>query len=75
MLPMLFVTSTTLTAAGSLVWYYFPQMIRDGKVATGYLNIALTVFVVASVLTLVVWSIARWIGVWLGKRTPTPEKA
>ena len=72
-LPMLFVTSTTFSAAASLVAYRFPMMIRDGKVTAGYLNIALTIFVVASVLMLVLWSVARWIGVWLGKELPKPE--
>jgi carbon starvation protein len=72
-LPMLFVMSTTFTAAASLVWYTFPADIRAGKTLAGYLNIALTVFVVASVLTLVLWSIARWLAVWLGKQPVKPE--
>jgi carbon starvation protein len=88
-LPMLFVMSTTFSAATILVWNTFPAMIDDGRrliesgqaaagrrqLLSGYLNSILTVFVVASVLTLVLWSVARWAGVWLGKRTPAPEKA
>jgi len=86
-LPMLFVMSTTLSAAKIMVWAQFPTMIRDGQklievgqttagermVLTGYLNTILTIFVAASVCTLVLWSIARWIGVWLGKQAPKPE--
>jgi carbon starvation protein len=74
-LPMLFVMSTTFSAATILVFYTFPADIRAGKTLSGYLNIGLTIFVVVSVLTLVLWSLARWAGVWLGKRPPTPEKA
>jgi carbon starvation protein len=81
-LPMLFVTSTTLTAAGLMVTGPFAAMIDDGhgliaagqtaegqkKLITGYLNSGLTIFVVTSVCTLQLWSIARWIGVWLAGR-------
>ena len=84
---MLFVMSTTLTAAKILVWQQFPAMIVDGRamieagkveagqklVLTGYLNTSLTIFVVACVCVLVLWSIARWVAVWLGKQPPKPE--
>jgi carbon starvation protein len=77
-LPMLFVTTTTLTAAARLVWGPFAGMIeRGGKliaegsaeagrklVLTGYLNGGLTVFVVACVCVLVLWAAARWVAVW-----------
>jgi len=63
-LPMLFVMSTTLTAATNLVTIRFPGLIAEGKALTGYLNIILTVFVVACVCTLVLWSVARWLAVW-----------
>jgi carbon starvation protein len=75
-LPMLWVCSTTLTAATNLVTYRFPAMIDAGRklgdagakqVLTGYLSIAMTVFVVACVGSLVLWAVARWVGVWLGK--------
>jgi carbon starvation protein len=86
-IPMLFVMSTTLSAAAILVQEQFPAMIADGRakiaagqaaagerlVLTGYLNTILTIFVVASVCTLVLWSVARWIGVWLGKGTAKTE--
>src|SRR5205823_8702976 len=44
-LPMLFVTSTTLTAGAQMVGVQFPAMIRAGDVWKGTLNIALTLFV------------------------------
>jgi carbon starvation protein len=68
-LPMLFVMSTTLTAATNLVTIRFPGLINEGKALSGYLNIILTVFVVTCVCTLVLWSAARWLAVWrLGSR-------
>jgi carbon starvation protein len=66
LLPMLWVASTTLTAGVQLVAVRFPAMIDKGQKVTGYLNIALTLFVMTSVLALVVWSAARWVGVWMG---------
>jgi carbon starvation protein len=85
-LPMLFVCSTTLTAAAEMVAGPFAGMIADGraKVAegataagrklllTGYLNAGMTVFVVACVVTLLLWSAARWLTVWFGWGAPTP---
>ncbi len=74
--PMLWVCSTTLTAATSLVTQRFPTMISDGQklgdagnklVITGYLSIAMTVFVVSCVGAVVLWSAARWVGVAIGK--------
>jgi carbon starvation protein len=59
-LPMLFVCSTTFTAAVKVV------QIESGKGTTvGYLNASLTVFVVTCVVTLLFWSAARWLTVWL----------
>jgi carbon starvation protein len=72
-LPMLFVMSTTFSAASILVLYTFPADVRAGKTLSGTLNIGLTIFVVASVLLLVLWSVARWAGVWLGKQPPRPD--
>jgi carbon starvation protein len=83
-LPMLFVCSTTLTAAAEMVSGPFDLMIGDGRarvaagavregerlILTGYLNSALTVFVVACVVTLLFWSAARWLTVWFGWGAP-----
>jgi carbon starvation protein len=63
-LPMLFVISTTLTAAAMMVSGPFTTMMKAGQ-TKGYLNAGLTVFVVACVLTVVFWAAARWITVWL----------
>jgi carbon starvation protein len=79
-LPMLWVMSTTLTAAKILVFDHFPTMIEAGKLAgdaagrqkmiSGYLNISLTVFVVTTVMALFFWSLSRWIAVAI-KAVPT----
>ncbi|MBX9584318.1 MAG: carbon starvation protein A [Gemmataceae bacterium] len=76
--PMLFVMTTTLTAAYRLVNGLFAGMIEDGRVLiekgsaeagrklalTGYLSAGLTVFVVSCVCVLVLWAAARWVVVW-----------
>jgi carbon starvation protein len=60
-LPMLFVTSTTLTAGVQVM------EIESGKKTTvGYLNASLTLFVITCVVTLLFWSAARWLAVWFG---------
>jgi carbon starvation protein len=64
--PMAFVTTTTMTAGLQLVTIQFPQTIREGQLASGALNIALTVFVVTCVSTLLLLAAARWIGVVSG---------
>jgi carbon starvation protein len=87
-LPMLFVTSTTLTAGTQLIGIRFAKMIEDGRemlakgnaageklVMTGYLNSALTIFVIVCVCTVLLWAIARWLGVWLGKSSVPPQAA
>jgi carbon starvation protein len=70
-LPMLFVMSTTLTAAANMVTFRFPGMIDEGRatgkqslVLSGYLSSIMTVFVVTCVCTLVLWAVARWLAVW-----------
>jgi carbon starvation protein len=97
-LPMLFVSSTTLTASVKMLVGPFSAMISDGRskvaagqtaageklILTGYLNSALTVFVVTCVLALLFWSAARWLTVWFklgnppngganGPATPSPK--
>jgi carbon starvation protein len=75
-IPMLWVCSTTLTAATQLVTQRFPTMIHDGVKAgdagaklfvTGILSLVMTVFVVTCVGAVVLWSAARWVGVAMGK--------
>jgi hypothetical protein len=74
---MLFVASTTLTAAAKMITGRFAGMIADGEkmiadgsvdagrklMVTGYLNSGLTLFVVASVCVLLLWAAARWVAV------------
>jgi carbon starvation protein len=66
LLPMLFVTATTMTAGVEMVGVQFPALIQSGQALKGYLNIALTVFVVASVGMLLLIAVSRWIGVLAG---------
>lgn len=70
--PMLWVCTTTLTAAEIMVTQRFPAMIRGGRELAGYLNIALTVFVVCSVGAILLWCAAKWVSVvlLLSPRTP-----
>lgn len=71
-LPMLFVLSTTTSAAAIMVTVRFPAMIRDGRVLAGSLNIALTLFVVTTVGVVVLWALARWLAAALRYfRTPS----
>jgi carbon starvation protein len=65
-LPMLFVMTTTLTAGAQMVGGRFPEMIAKGDVLTGVLNIAFSLFIILSVLTLVFLASMRWIGVATG---------
>ncbi|MGL6075635.1 MAG: carbon starvation CstA family protein [Fimbriiglobus sp.] len=65
-LPMLWVVTTTLTAGTQLILYRFPDDIAQGKVFKGRLNIALTSFVMISTMTVVLWSVTRWLGVLFG---------
>jgi carbon starvation protein len=74
LLPMLFVASTTLTAGTQMVAFTFPQMIKDGKVATGVLNTALTVFVVVCVALLLLIAVSRWALVLSGVEKLDPKK-
>jgi carbon starvation protein len=84
LLPMLFVTATTLTAGAEMIGVQFPAKIQEGQrlvelgeqaagnqlVWTGVLNIALTIFVIASVGALLLMAVSRWIAVLL-KMAPT----
>ena len=63
-LPLLFVCSTTLTAAAKMVTGPFAASVERGE-TSGYLNMGLTIFVVTSVCVLLLWSAARWVAVWM----------
>lgn len=66
LLPMLFVVTTTMTAAVEMVHHRFPAMIRTGQVVSGTMSLVMTIFVVSCVLTLLAMAVARWIGVLHG---------
>src|SRR5262249_40929081 len=68
-LPMLFVIATTMTAGPQMVGYQSPAMIQPRQpdlVWKGVVNIALTVFVMASVGTLLLMAVSRWVAVLTG---------
>ncbi len=83
LLPMLFVTSTTLTAGAQMIGIQFPAMIAKGRelislgemragnelVVSGVLNIALTIFVIACVGMLLLLAASRWVAV-IAKMVP-----
>jgi carbon starvation protein len=66
LLPMLFVTTTTMTAGAQLIGYQFPALISEGKKGTYWLNTGLTLFVITSVASLLLLAASRWVGVVAG---------
>jgi carbon starvation protein len=71
-LPMLFVTATTLTAGAQMIPQFVERMQRgDWGTLKGTLNIGLTVFVIACVGALLLIAISRWIVVLAGLGRPT----
>jgi carbon starvation protein len=64
LLPMLFVTATTMTA-GARMLPQFLKLTQDGtwSLAKGTLNIGLTVFVITCVMTLLLIAASRWVAV------------
>ena len=76
LLPMLFVASTTMTA-GVLVSRQFPAMYSAGQPLKATLCIALTVLVMACVMTLLLMAAARWVVVTGGSgcrlEPPAPQ--
>jgi carbon starvation protein len=74
LLPMIFVVSTTMTAGVRLVGWSFPAMYSAGQPLKATLCIALTVLVMACVMTLLLMAAARWVvvlgGVDVVERSP-----
>jgi carbon starvation protein len=66
-LPMLFVTVTTMTAGTEMIGSQFPERIRRGEELTGYLSIAFAVFNITCVMALLLLAVSRWIAVVTGK--------
>src|SRR5262249_10331799 len=73
LLPMIFVTATTMTAGAQMVGIQFPAMIQGGQVWTGVTNIALTIFVITCVGLLLLLAVSRWVAV-LGGMVPRQEE-
>ena len=71
--PMLFVLSTTMTAAYQMCTTSFPAMITSGQALKGALSLAMTVFVVTCVLTLLLLATARQLAVARGLIPARPE--
>jgi carbon starvation protein len=72
--PMLFVTATTMTAAAQMVGMRFPAMIERGQVLTGALNMAMTIFVIACVGALLLLAVSRWVLVARGRIDVRPDE-
>jgi carbon starvation protein len=62
-LPMIFVTITTMTAGAQLIGLQWPVLYSQGRGVQATLNIALTVFVIASVGSLMLLAVSKWIAV------------
>src|SRR5262249_52695516 len=66
LLPMLFVTCTTLTAGAKMIFTQFPARIQAGQVTSGVLSIVLTLFVILCVGSLLLLAASRWVAVITG---------
>lgn len=70
--PMLFVTGTTMTAGALMMNVGFPAY--RGQAFTAYLSMAFIVVVIALVATLLLLAVSRWIMVLSGKIEVSPEE-
>jgi carbon starvation protein len=66
LLPMLFVTTTTLTAGKIMIFKQLDNLRNEIEPTKNALNLGLTLFVIVSVCMLVLIAVARWLAVWLG---------
>lgn len=71
LLPMLFVTATTMSA-GVIMVRQFADKATDNP-GVNILNLSLTVFVMASVAFILLWSLSRWVLVLRGVIAVRPE--
>lgn len=71
LVPMLFVATTTSTAAYYEITGKFWKMIQSGAVARGWLNIGLTAMLLTCVAVIVGSAVVRWAGTL--SRSPTTE--
>jgi carbon starvation protein len=75
LLPMLFVTATTMTAGAEMIGVQFPKLIDSGQKVKGVLNIALALFVIVCVSLLLLMAVSRWVGVLMGAIPVRPDLA
>ncbi len=75
LLPMLFVTATTMTAGVEMSARFVTMMHTPGQEVRGILNLVLTLFVMVSVATVLLIAVARWVGVTRGVIRPRPREA
>jgi len=61
LLPMLFVATTTTTTAYYEITGKFWKMVNEDAVVRGWLNIGLTVMLLACVLVILVSAVGRWV--------------
>jgi carbon starvation protein len=61
LLPMMFVATTTTTTAFYEITGKFSRMIKGEDVVSGWLNIGLTVMLLACVAVILVSAVARWL--------------
>jgi carbon starvation protein len=73
LLPMLFVTATTMTAGVQMVGR-FQAMMASGQALKGLLNLSLTLFVMITVGLVVLMAVSRWVGVLSGMVRQRPEE-
>jgi carbon starvation protein len=72
-LPMLFVTATTMTAGANMLLIQFPARFMSAanpQPLKFYLNLSMTAFVMISVGTLLLMAASRWVAVWFGVIPP-----
>jgi carbon starvation protein len=72
LLPMLFVTSTTLTAGVQMVGR-FQQLIAAGQTLKGLLNLVLTLFVMSTIGLVLLLAVCRWLAVLTGLAPVRPS--
>jgi carbon starvation protein len=74
LLPMLFVTTTTMTAGWTMLRLFLAQT-SGPQGWVGVLNFSLTLFVIVSVMSLLLMAASRWVAVINGVIAPRPELA
>jgi carbon starvation protein len=79
LVPMCWVSTTTLTAGYQLVfWKFLPMARTGGDAATrfkGGLDAALTTIMAACVVVILIDMLRRWVAVYRGTATPVPDLA